>query len=108
MISTLPFLHFLRFKTVRPCAPRCSRGRADAVVLAAVLAAFLASGGMAAQSPDLGPTDGHDLPATDLERVSAGTEAPLFALESFGGETVELAGFRGRANVVLVFYRGHW
>ena len=96
-----------RFNTSRLHAPRLLRGRALAVVLG-VLAVFHGFGGASAQVPDLGPTDGHDLPATDLERVSAGTEAPLFALESFEGETVELAGFRGKANVVLVFYRGHW
>ena len=61
-----------------------------------------------AQTRVLGPEDGHDLPATDLERVAVGAEAPLFALESFGGGTVALAEYRGVKNVVLVFYRGHW
>ena len=37
-----------------------------------------------------------------------GGEAPNFTLASFAGEAVELAGYRGRKNVVLVFYRGHW
>lgn len=97
-----------RFNTSRLRAPRFLQDGARAFVLAAVLAALPGFGSASAQVPALGPTDGHDLPATDLERVSAGTEAPLFALESFGGETVELAGFRGTANVVLVFYRGHW
>lgn len=64
--------------------------------------------GVAAQQPALGPADGHDLPPTDLERVHVGEEAPLFALEAFDGSVVELAGFRGEKNVVLVFYRGHW
>lgn len=63
---------------------------------------------VAAQRPALGPADGHDLPPTDLERVGVGEEAPLFALEAFDGSVVELAGFRGQKNVVLVFYRGHW
>jgi len=97
-----------RFNTSRPRAPRLLRDCAAALVLGAVLATLPGFGGASAQVPALGPTDGRDLPATDLERVSAGTEAPLFALESFDGETVELAGFRGTANVVLVFYRGHW
>ena len=44
----------------------------------------------------------------DLERVAVGDEAPNFTLESFSGEPVELAGYRGEKNVVLVFYRGHW
>lgn len=73
-----------------------------------VLATVPGLSGLSAQRTDLGPADGRDLPATDVERVSAGTEAPLFALDSYGGETVELAQFRGRKNVVLVFYRGHW
>ena len=61
-----------------------------------------------AEAQALGPADGHDLPGTELERVAVGDEAPLFALESFEGDAVELAGFRGEKNVVLVFYRGHW
>ncbi len=56
----------------------------------------------------LGPADGRDLSATQLERVAVGDEAPRFALESFRGDTVDLARFRGEKNVVLVFYRGHW
>ena len=81
-----------------------------ALVVAVPLAAFALAfaPAVSAQAPALGPADGHDLPATDLERVAAGTEAPLFALESFDGETVALADYRGEKNVVLVFYRGHW
>ena len=82
-----------------------------ALALAAATAVAVAAGfapGAFAQTPVLGPADGHDLPATDLERVAVGTEAPLFALESFDGETVDLAEYRGMKNVVLVFYRGHW
>jgi peroxiredoxin len=33
-----------------------------------------------------------------------GQPAPAFSLPSTGGETVSLAQFRGRADVVLVFY----
>lgn len=83
------------------------------VVAGAFAFAFALASGASAQTPPpqtpaLGPVDGHDLPATDLERVAAGTEAPLFALESYGGGTVALADYRGSQNVVLVFYRGHW
>ena len=60
------------------------------------------------QAQELGPADGEDLPRADLERVAVGGEAPNFTLESFAGESVELAGYRGAKNVVLVFYRGHW
>ncbi|MXV96330.1 MAG: redoxin domain-containing protein [Gemmatimonadetes bacterium] len=61
-----------------------------------------------ARAQTLGPVDGHDLPPTDIERVALGDEAPLFTLDSFDRGPVDLAGFRGEKNVVLVFYRGHW
>jgi hypothetical protein len=56
-----------------------------------------------AASVALGPTDGRDLPGTDLDRVRAGDVAPDFA-----GPVVTLSEFRGRRNVILVFYRGWW
>ena len=62
----------------------------------------------AARAQTLGPADGRDLSPADLERVGVGDEAPLFTLESYDGGPVDLAGFRGEKNVVLVFYRGHW
>ena len=77
--------------------------------LLALLTLFGAAGPEStAHSQELGPADGHDLPRADLERVAVGGEAPNFTLESFAGEAVELAGYRGAKNVVLVFYRGHW
>ena len=56
----------------------------------------------------LGPTDGADLPPTDLDRVKPGDLAPDFTLEDQNGRPVTLSGFRGHRPVVLVFYRGHW
>jgi hypothetical protein len=56
----------------------------------------------------LGPVDGHDLPASDLERVAVGDVAPDFSLRTLEGDTLTLSDFRGRQNVLLVFYRGHW
>jgi hypothetical protein len=56
----------------------------------------------------LGPVDGHDLLAADLDRVSAGDLAPDFTAMSRDGEAITLSRFRGRKNVILVFYRGHW
>ena len=56
----------------------------------------------------LGPVDGHDLVAVDLERVEVGQMAPDFTLVSLAGPPVTLSSFRGEKNVVLVFYRGHW
>ena len=60
------------------------------------------------ENPMLGPVDGHDLSAIDLDRVKDGDLAPDFSLESYAGPVVTLSDFRGRKNVVLVFYRGHW
>lgn len=73
-----------------------------------LVSGVLPAGALPAHAQTLGPADGHDLPAADLERVMVGAEAPLFTLESFDRGPVELAGFRGDRNVVLVFYRGHW
>ncbi len=44
----------------------------------------------------------------DLDRVQVGAPAPDFTLPSFQGDTLTLSDFRGRAEVILVFYRGHW
>jgi cytochrome oxidase Cu insertion factor (SCO1/SenC/PrrC family) len=59
-------------------------------------------------APALGPADGADLAGMDLGRIQVGDEAPDFTLASFEGEPVTLSDFRGEANVLLVFYRGHW
>lgn len=56
----------------------------------------------------LGPKDGADLTPTDLDRVKVGQPAPDFTLENLGGTKITLSDFRGKKNVVLVFYRGHW
>ncbi len=74
--------------------------------LSLLLAGAFVAAPAAAQT--LGPVDGHDLAPTDIGRVAVGTEAPLFTLDSFDRGAVDLAGFRGEKNVVLVFYRGHW
>lgn len=56
----------------------------------------------------LGPADGLDLPAIDLDRIQVGDVAPDFTLPAFGGDTVTLSDYRGARIVVLQFYRGHW
>lgn len=56
----------------------------------------------------LGPVDGHDLAATDLDRVQVGQAAPDFSLVSLAGPPVTLSSYQGMKNVILVFYRGHW
>jgi len=54
----------------------------------------------------LGPKDGDELPATDTLRVSVGSTAPDFCLETRDGRLVTLSDFRGRKNVILSFYTG--
>jgi cytochrome oxidase Cu insertion factor (SCO1/SenC/PrrC family) len=56
----------------------------------------------------IGPKDGAELPATDLDRVKIGEKAPDFTLENQDRKRFTLGSYRGKKNVVLVFYRGHW
>jgi peroxiredoxin len=56
----------------------------------------------------IGPKDGANLPATDLERIKIGQPAPDFTLQNHDGKNISLSDYRGKKNVVLVFYRGHW
>lgn len=75
------------------------------------LALVLALSGLLAGAPvsaQLGPKDGAALSATDLDRVKVGQPAPDFALTGMDGKTISLSDYRGKKNVVLVFYRGHW
>ena len=75
------------------------------IAIAALLAPLAFTGPAAGV---LGPKDGGDLSPTDLDRVRVGDPAPDFTLESETGVPTTLSDFRGRANVVLVFYRGRW
>lgn len=74
-------------------------------LIAIVFGVFLSISPIYAQ---LGPKDGANLKPTDLERVKLGDKAPNFTLENTDGKRISLSDFRGRKNVVLVFYRGHW
>lgn len=56
----------------------------------------------------LGPKDGANLAPTDLDRIKIGQPAPDFTLENMDGNRLTLSDFRGKKNVVLVFYRGQW
>jgi len=56
----------------------------------------------------LGPKDGDGLAPTNLERVKVGDPAPDFTLEDEKGTPLTLSQFRGKKEVILVFYRGHW
>jgi len=62
----------------------------------------------AAGEIELGPHDGHDLPAEELDRLAVGDVAPDFSLMSYSGDVVTLSDYRGEKAVLLVFYRGHW
>ena len=73
--------------------------------LVAVPAVGRAQGGGA---PALGPKDAAVFPPLDTGRVGIGTPAPDFTLETKDGGTITLSQFRGKKNIVLVFYRGHW
>ncbi len=55
--------------------------------------------------PSLPPID---TARTDLNRVLVGATPPDFALEDINKKIVKLSDFRGKQNVVLVFYRGHF
>ncbi len=79
-------------------------------VLIAILLLLIGLPGSEAQGQAvrLGPKDPTTLPPTDTSRVAVGSEAPDFTLESLGGPAVTLSQFRGKQNVVLVYYRGHW
>jgi hypothetical protein len=81
-----------------------------------MLALFVAAVGVGGCTPDdasqqavqLGPVDGRDLPGSDLDRVKVGDSAPDFSLVSLAGPVVTLSSFRGKKDVILVFYRGWW
>lgn len=51
------------------------------------------------------PTATVDPRITDLERIKVGMQAPDFSLADQNGKTTSLAEYRGKKNVVLVFYR---
>lgn len=73
--------------------------------------ALAMTGSIAAAQADrdaLGPKDGAGLPAADTGRVQAGAVAPDFTLVLREGGTLTLSQYRGKKDVVLVFYRGHW
>jgi cytochrome oxidase Cu insertion factor (SCO1/SenC/PrrC family) len=73
------------------------------------LVILAAAGSVEAQArPKLGPVDGAGLSSLDTGRVTVGTVAPDWSLESKDGGIVTLSQFRGKKTVVLVFYRGHW
>lgn len=81
--------------------------RLSAPILAAALAVAAVTPA-ACSAQDLGPADSDDFVGVDTGRVAVGDLAPDFTLESLAGERVTLSDYRGRRDVILVFYRGHW
>ena len=73
-----------------------------------VVLIFLAALAGTPASAQLGPKDGGDLRATELERVKVGQAAPDFTLEEIDGKPLTLSDYRGKKTVALVFYRGYW
>jgi cytochrome oxidase Cu insertion factor (SCO1/SenC/PrrC family) len=61
-----------------------------------------------AQKDMLGPKDGAGLEPVDTGRVAIGSAAPDFTLASLAGQRISLSDYRGRKNIILVFYRGYW
>jgi mycoredoxin-dependent peroxiredoxin len=55
-----------------------------------------------ALSPDLTKTDGYEF----LDLIPIGKKAPDFLAKSADGKPVSLSSFKGKKNVVLVFYQG--
>lgn len=83
--------------------------RPAAKLLGLTVSAILAAAcGSEAPRLALGPVDGHDLAPIDTGRVALGDTAPDFSLQSYGEGVLTLSEFRGKKDVVLVFYRGHW
>jgi hypothetical protein len=72
------------------------------------LVLLFAASYMVGQDRRLGPKEGLNLPSVDLARVRVGISAPDFTLESKDNDLITLSSFRGKNNVVLVFYRGYW
>ena len=94
-------------RLARGATLRLARGAVAALLVVAPVAPNALSA-QVGERPALGPKDGAGLAPLDTGRVIAGLIAPDFTLEAKDGGTVTLSQFRGKKNVVLVFYRGHW
>lgn len=62
----------------------------------------------AAQQPLLGPLDGEGFAPTEVARIKVGMVAPDFRLKDEHGMIHQLSDYRGKKDIVLVFYRGNW
>lgn len=79
------------------------RSRVAALFVCSVLSLFVSTA-----EAQLGPKDGGDLSATELERVKVGDVAPDFTLENMDGRRITLSSVYRDKKVILVFYRGQW
>jgi len=78
------------------------------VAVTAALCMALPAARIAAQNGRLGPKDGEGLEAVDTGRVTVGSIAPDFTLDALAGPPITLSEYRGKKNIILVFYRGYW
>lgn len=86
--------------------PQLTGWRGRLAILAA--ACGLLSVFVSTSHAQLGPKDGGDLSATELERVKVGDVAPDFTLENMDGRRITLSSVYRDKKVILVFYRGQW
>lgn len=56
----------------------------------------------------LGPKDGANLAGDRFGAREVDQAAPDFTLEDMTGKRISLSDYRGKKNLILVFYRGHW
>ncbi len=84
------------------------------LTLALLIAAITACGSAAPPTtPTAPPTVAAPPETASPETISNATAppaktAPPLALSNAAGETVTLNDYRGRQNIVLIFYRGFW
>ena len=84
------------------------------LTLALLIATITACGSAAPPTtPTAPPTPAAPPETASPETISNETAppaktAPQFALSNAAGETVTLNDYRGRQNIVLIFYRGFW
>ena len=78
------------------------------LLLAITLGVVSIDGPIGSWQTQLGPRDGSDLSATDLDRIKIGTSAPDFTLNDHTGKPITLSSYRDKKAIVLVFYRGYW
>ena len=82
---------------------------APALTLALTIAAITACGSAAPPTTPTPPPTAAASPETiSPEAAPPAKTAPPLALSNAAGETITLNDYRGRQNIVLIFYRGFW